>query len=282
MGAMGDPGAMGAMGDPGAMGASVTVTPESPGANCAGGGVKLVSASGTNFVCNGTGGQGVTVTNESAGVNCAAGGIKVQNGASTTYVCNGAVDYTKAIANGTTPQTASFNITGDGTIGGNVSVGGSLVASKGLKPDLDSGWFEVTDFGPNDGAGAMPNFTPSTPTSNNPYPIYRDSSDQGSVIIDHKLSFVPSQMMIEACGALDSTNTTCTTDVTILGPTGYHDAGASLNPQMVRSHLDAQLIMRIVKGWQVWSYWTGSTWVCPGSVSTNGCYTGYLRVRAWR
>jgi hypothetical protein len=127
LGPMGDPGAtgrmgaMGSMGDPGGMGASVLVVSESAGANCAAGGVKIVAVNGTAYVCNGANGQGVTVTSEAAGANCAGGGIKVQNGASTTYVCNGVVDYTKAIANGTTPQTASFNITGNGTLGGSLS-----------------------------------------------------------------------------------------------------------------------------------------------------------------
>jgi len=40
-------------GPPGPPGTSVTVTPEPSGSNCANGGVKLVSASGINYVCNG-------------------------------------------------------------------------------------------------------------------------------------------------------------------------------------------------------------------------------------
>jgi hypothetical protein len=121
LGMVGPAGMTGPAGPAGQAGQSVTVTPEAAGANCAAGGVKLTTASGTSYVCNGAGGQGVTVTSENPGANCAAGGIKVQSGASTTYVCNGAVDYTKAIANGTTAQTASFNITGNGTVGGGLT-----------------------------------------------------------------------------------------------------------------------------------------------------------------
>ncbi len=52
-GAMGTMGATGATGEMGAAGESVTVTVEPAGSNCASGGFKLVSASGTNYVCNG-------------------------------------------------------------------------------------------------------------------------------------------------------------------------------------------------------------------------------------
>jgi hypothetical protein len=54
-GAKGDPGTKGADGTPGQ---SVTATAESAGANCAAGGVKYTSASGDNYVCNGTFGSG--------------------------------------------------------------------------------------------------------------------------------------------------------------------------------------------------------------------------------
>jgi Phage Tail Collar Domain/Collagen triple helix repeat (20 copies) len=56
-GATGATGATGPKGDTGAAGApgqSVAVTPESAGANCTSGGVKLTSAGGTNYVCNGS------------------------------------------------------------------------------------------------------------------------------------------------------------------------------------------------------------------------------------
>ncbi len=50
MGTMGEPGQPGTNGAPGQ---SVTVTAETTGANCAHGGVKLQSASGTSYVCHG-------------------------------------------------------------------------------------------------------------------------------------------------------------------------------------------------------------------------------------
>jgi hypothetical protein len=79
-----------------AAGQGVTVTTEPPGVNCANGGIKVVSESGTTYVCNGAPGpdgqpgQGVTVTSEPAGANCAHGGVKIVSSAGTTYVCNGA------------------------------------------------------------------------------------------------------------------------------------------------------------------------------------------------
>jgi hypothetical protein len=98
----------------GPAGTSVTATVESPGSNCTNGGVKFVSASGTNYACNGaagaagsngtngtngspgaagsngTNGQSVTVTAESAGANCTYGGEKLVSVSGTAYVCNGA------------------------------------------------------------------------------------------------------------------------------------------------------------------------------------------------
>lgn len=56
-------GTNGTNGNDGADGQSVTVTNEPAGANCANGGKKLVSASGTSYVCNGTNGTtGFTAT----------------------------------------------------------------------------------------------------------------------------------------------------------------------------------------------------------------------------
>ena len=49
----GNPGSNGSDGSDGSDGQSVTVTNEPPGANCTSGGKKLVSASGTTYVCNG-------------------------------------------------------------------------------------------------------------------------------------------------------------------------------------------------------------------------------------
>jgi Phage Tail Collar Domain/Collagen triple helix repeat (20 copies) len=53
-GSTGATGPAGATGTTGAAGQSVASSVEGAGANCTAGGVKLVSASGTNYVCNGT------------------------------------------------------------------------------------------------------------------------------------------------------------------------------------------------------------------------------------
>ena len=52
-GEQGPAGATGATGEMGAAGQSVAVTTEAAGSNCPTGGLKLVSASGTSYVCNG-------------------------------------------------------------------------------------------------------------------------------------------------------------------------------------------------------------------------------------
>src|SRR5258708_9687732 len=101
-GAQGPQGRIGAMGNPGQPGAngtngqSVVASSEPAGANCANGGVKLVSASGTSYACNGangasgTNGQSVATATEPAGTNCANGGVQLTSASGKNYVCNGA------------------------------------------------------------------------------------------------------------------------------------------------------------------------------------------------
>jgi len=76
---------------PGPSGSSVTVEVEAPGANCPNGGVKITSAAGITYVCNGENGtaSSITVEPEPPGTNCAAGGIKITTDAGVEYVCNG-------------------------------------------------------------------------------------------------------------------------------------------------------------------------------------------------
>jgi hypothetical protein len=117
-------------GSNGSNGQSVTVTVEPAGANCANGGFKLVSFSGTSYVCNGapgsTGanGQSVTVTVEPAGVNCANGGFKLVSSSGTSYVCNGAPG-----ASGSPGQSVTVTVE---SAGANCANGGfKLVSSSG-------------------------------------------------------------------------------------------------------------------------------------------------------
>src|SRR5207253_4033024 len=58
-GATGPAGATGATGAQGSPGQSVAGAPELAGPNCSAGGIKYVSASGTDYVCNGVAGQSV-------------------------------------------------------------------------------------------------------------------------------------------------------------------------------------------------------------------------------
>ncbi len=142
-GAAGATGATGPQGPAGANGVSVTGAVELAGANCAAGGVKYTSASGTTYVCNGqvgatgatgavgpmgpqgpagpagpqgpAGANGVSVTGvaEPAGVNCAAGGMKYTSASGTTYVCNGQVGATGATgAAGPTGPQGPMGLTG--------------------------------------------------------------------------------------------------------------------------------------------------------------------------
>jgi len=84
------------MGTTGTPGESVMTTVESPGANCVNGGVKLSSASGVTYVCNGAAGSagtdGASVVAVSLGPgdpNCPNGGSAFTIGTQTTYACNG-------------------------------------------------------------------------------------------------------------------------------------------------------------------------------------------------
>ena len=77
LGPVGATGAGGATGAAGAAGTSVTASVESPGGNCATGGVKFVSGSGTNHACNGvTGSAGAAGANGTNGI----GGTGSQGG----------------------------------------------------------------------------------------------------------------------------------------------------------------------------------------------------------
>jgi hypothetical protein len=92
----------GVAGPAGAAGTSVTPSVESPGVNCATGGVKFVVGASTTYACNGavgstgSAGQSVTVTSESAGANCTYGGEKLVSVSGTSYVCNAAPGATGA------------------------------------------------------------------------------------------------------------------------------------------------------------------------------------------
>jgi len=109
-GATGETGSPGANGVPGAPGQSVVGQSEPAGSNCLTGGVKLTSASGVNYVCNGdtsgvvgpTGpvgpaGQSVVGQSEPPGANCAAGGAKLTSASGTTFVCNGVAGASGAV-----------------------------------------------------------------------------------------------------------------------------------------------------------------------------------------
>lgn len=126
----GSQGPPGPKGDPGAPGQSVTAAPEPPGSNCSAGGERYSAGGGSTFICNGANGQSVTLSLEPFGSNCAGGGVKLISSGGTQYVCNGAVDYTKAIANnGVSTQAASFNISGSGAVGADLTLGGQLKAT---------------------------------------------------------------------------------------------------------------------------------------------------------
>ncbi len=110
-------------------GQSVSSFAEPAGANCATGGTRLVSASGTTYVCSGAAGAagatgtagpqgavgpqglagppgvaGVSVTgsSEPPGVNCPAGGTRLVSASGTHFVCNGAAGAPGAPGSGLT------------------------------------------------------------------------------------------------------------------------------------------------------------------------------------
>lgn len=85
-------GPAGPQGAPGVAGQSVVGSSEPVGTNCAAGGVRLVSASGTAYVCNGApgaAGQSVGFAVENPGTTCPAGGVRLIGASGTSIVCNG-------------------------------------------------------------------------------------------------------------------------------------------------------------------------------------------------
>lgn len=85
-------GPAGPQGVQGMAGQSVVGSSEPAGTNCATGGVRLVSASGTAYVCNGaqgTAGQSVGFAVENPGTTCPAGGVRLIGASGTSIVCNG-------------------------------------------------------------------------------------------------------------------------------------------------------------------------------------------------
>lgn len=85
----GPPGPQGAQGT---AGQSVVGSSEPAGTNCAAGGVRFVSASGTAYACNGSQGapgQSIGFAVESPGTTCPAGGVRLIGASGTSIVCNG-------------------------------------------------------------------------------------------------------------------------------------------------------------------------------------------------
>lgn len=148
-------GGAGPAGATGAAGQSVAATVESAGVNCATGGVKLVSASGTNYACNGANGSNgsngtngtngsngvsVTVTAESAGANCTYGGEKLVSASGTSYVCNGGGGGGATYIN---PST-EISVTGDGSSGTPYVLSADFSVLPGL-PNTNV-WSNLNDF----------------------------------------------------------------------------------------------------------------------------------------
>ncbi len=175
----------GASGSAGANGQTslVSVVSEPSGANCVGGGQKIISGLDTNsngqldagevssnaYSCHGAAGSNgsagtsgqtslVAVTVESSGANCAAGGRKVQTGLdananstldagevqSTSYVCNGAQGVVGA--NGASGKNSLIKITTE-SAGANCAFGGKKLevgTDTNSSGVLDSG--EVSSF----------------------------------------------------------------------------------------------------------------------------------------
>lgn len=85
-------GPVGPQGVQGTAGQSVVGSSEPAGTNCAAGGVRLVSASGTAYACNGaqgSPGQSVGFAVENPGTTCPAGGVRLIGASGTSIVCNG-------------------------------------------------------------------------------------------------------------------------------------------------------------------------------------------------
>lgn len=88
-------GPQGPQGIQGVPGISVTTTSLAAGdVNCATGGIRVTSANGITYVCNGPKGEaGVSVTTQTVAVgdvNCPTGGVHITSASGVAFVCNGA------------------------------------------------------------------------------------------------------------------------------------------------------------------------------------------------
>jgi hypothetical protein len=174
----------------------------------------------------------------------------------------------------------NINVGGSITSGGDITTSGKVVAGGGVAPAVDTGFFPVYSD-PNHSNPAVPvTAMPPLPSPSIPS-IYRDPTNTTTVVIWHNLGFIPSQLMIQGCGALNVNGGACTTPVTLLGTTGYHDSGSTVNPNIVYSDPN-KIYLGIVSSWWIWGYWNGTAWGCMGDALDPNCFAGYYRVLAWR
>jgi hypothetical protein len=139
----------GESGTPGSAVVLLSLGPDDP--NCPQGGTAITAGGTTTYACNGVPGEAGLKGDDGAqgpqgepGPQGSAGptgpqGIQGIQGPQGPQGPEGTVDYTRAIANGTEPQDASLNITGNATIGGDLSVAGSMFGS-----DANSGYIQGT------------------------------------------------------------------------------------------------------------------------------------------
>lgn len=124
-------GPVGPQGALGTAGQSVVGSSEPAGTNCAAGGVRLVSASGTAYVCNGaqgTAGQSVGFAVENPGTTCPAGGVRLIGASGTSIVCNGTQGTPGQQGIQGQPGQALFVFAADG---GSAAVDGGVVVVSG-------------------------------------------------------------------------------------------------------------------------------------------------------
>ena len=133
---------------------------------------------------------------------------------------------------------------GNVTVAGNLTVVGNLNAR--MRPDWDSGWRVV--------------------------------ASNGTYAWPHSLGGVPTQLMLQQCGAVSGS--TCTSRVVLAGTGGRSTSGFDINPVSVTA--DTSLVHITMTNWWAWGYWEhGKNWHYSGYADLNPS-TAFYRVFAWK
>lgn len=136
----------------------------------------------------------------------------------------------------------------DLTVHGNNLVGGNLTVSGRHLPDYDSTWLWV------------------------------DNSAHQEKPFPHNFDALPSRVLLQICGALNSTTGRCTTRVLMVSEEGYRNGSEYVNPAAITVDYN-NVYVHIIQGYWMYGYWGTGGFNCYGDCTLSDAY---YRVLAWR